>query len=90
MISLPYGQKSYQSLLPHPNQRFLRGSPKSIATALHFGEHPKTQPLNLNCNDSPERRTIVGLVALGGLVRRDPKPLRKGSARVRQQDRIDC
>ena len=33
MISLPYGQKSYQSLLPHPNQRFLRGSPKSIATA---------------------------------------------------------
>ena len=31
----------------HSRATLLRGSPKSIPTALHFGEHPKTQPLNL-------------------------------------------
>ena len=52
-------------------------------------------------SEGAERGTIVGLAALGGLVRRrglvggevefeNPVPLRKGSARVRQQDRIDC
>ena len=29
-----------------------------------------TRALNLNCNDSPEQGTIVGLAVLGGLVRR--------------------
>ena len=52
-------------------------------------------------SEGAERGTIVGLAALVGLVRRrglvggevefeNPVPLRKGSARVRQQDRIDC
>ena len=29
---------------------------------------PTTLSLNLNCNEAPERGTIVGLAALGGLV----------------------
>ena len=46
-------------------------------------------------SEGAERGTIVGLAALGGLVGgevefENPVPLRKGSARVRQQDRIDC
>ena len=55
--SLPYGQKksfepygeirNLNKSFYHSRTTLLRGSPKFIATALHFGEHPKTQPLNL-------------------------------------------